>query len=376
MIYKLCFNQQIHRCPKTPENFKALNQAVIDTFKTTLPKLYTLSYVDQDGDQVLITDQDDFQSMLETFGKDVKSVKIFVEAKEPNDVAEDKSFATSILDEMPKETKNPELEYSKIVEEEKKSEPVSLVIEKTLAEIEKPQTKENDRIDLSDKKLLKEFILQTLEEAMPAMISKYLANQEKLKKESEKTSVVDGIAGVVDKITNKIEKIVIGEKLALDSKIQKYGNIIPELITTDSKQIYANILIKNSGMEAFPANAFLQNVGGVYGDIVKVSALDSQKEFKTTLILNGPKKAGNYVSKWRLGYVDERNVTKYFGEEFELKFNVVQLKYPSRVEMKAQKLKEIFSEADWHMLCEFVNENPSKTIEVLAEEFSLNAFSN
>jgi len=465
MIFKLCFAQQIHRSPKVPDSYESLVGIVKQTFKDALPEKFNMSYVDQEGDRVILQAEDDFKSMTESISQQAnKTVKIFITAEGQDEIPEDMmnsriaisksdildqfqvllnkkdgngervedkikevpnlledlneevkiedpkpvepviEVSTILIDKQPVEVKEPELvekkepelveqkeeklvvEEQKPVEEEKPKEeekPVEvlikheeLVVLENRDEIQVSKAKvveDDDRIDLTDKKALREFILLTIEEAMPQIMANYFSNKSiDEKKGKDGNAVVRGIKDVASHITSKVEKIVIGEKEGLSARITKVEKIIPEVITTSDEQVYVTVVVKNNGTEPFPVNSFLQNTGGLFGDIIRVPPLEARKEFKTTIIINGSKKPGNFGSKWRFGYIDQRNVTKYLGEEMEVRLAIIEKKYSKEVQDKARTLKELIPDPDISVFLEFVSQDAKKPIEVLIEEFLLN----
>jgi len=439
IIFKLCLKQQIHRCPKSPENYESLVATVKHTFREELPEKFTLSYVDQDGDRVILRAEDDFKSMLESLGKEIKSVKVFVASEEQDDMPEkmlnnnsmisnvDSSFLVLLnkkesqsepaqekkIDVVIQEEPKPDavllIQDQKVVVEEKavdaviEKEPqdaVAVIEEKIVEKKEETHpvdpkleiafihrlpkieevkvedvviVKENDDVDLSKKSNLRAFIIQTIEESMPQIMENYMRTQNIGSEKKDENSMMKGIMNVANQITSKVERIVIGEKEALNGKIAMVEKFIPEIVSTSDEQVYAVVILRNTGTESFPANSFLQNIGGTYGDIVRVPALEPKKEYKTTIALRGPKKAGNYISKWTMAYVDNRNVTKQFGENFELKFSVGEKKYSKEVQEKAQVLKELLPQTEISVFLELVNRDPKKSIEALIEEALLSA---
>ena len=79
MIIKLCYNSEIHRVSQQPATFKALNDAVKNVFGKALPPVYALQYTDVDGDRVMISNEEDYNAMLETaMPNSSKSIKIYV----------------------------------------------------------------------------------------------------------------------------------------------------------------------------------------------------------------------------------------------------------------------------------------------------------
>lgn len=402
IIFKLCLGQKIHRCPKVPENFEALIAAIKSTFKEELPEKYSLSYVDQEGDRVLIHAEDDFKSMMEAFGPEVRSIKIFVAPEDQDEIPEgmlgDKSTisnASSTFQVLLNKKEVP-VQEKQVEEPEKKieiSEPSPVSKKKEIAQQvdpkleiamiqskKKPEIQEEVKVeepvivkdfddqDLSKKSNLRAFIIQTIEEAMPQIMAQMAKKEQDEKKKKGENAVMKGIMNIANQISDKVEKIVIGEKESLNGKIRKLEKMIPDHVTTMDEQVYAVLTIKNTGSEAFPQTTFLQNVGGVYGDIVKIPALEPGKKFKTTVVLKGPKKAGNYITKWTLAYVDQRNVTKQFGETFEIKFSIAEKKYSKEVQAKANVLKELLPDTPLTTFLELISKDPSKSIEALVEE--------
>lgn len=79
MSIKICLNSEIHRVPKLPVSFKALKETVESLFKTTLPPNYVLQYVDNEGDQITLSNEEDYQTLLETdIASSTRSIKICI----------------------------------------------------------------------------------------------------------------------------------------------------------------------------------------------------------------------------------------------------------------------------------------------------------
>jgi len=77
MSLKICLNSEIHRVPKLPASFKALKETVESLFKASLPPNYYLQYIDNEGDKITLSNEDDYKSMLETdIATSTKSIKI------------------------------------------------------------------------------------------------------------------------------------------------------------------------------------------------------------------------------------------------------------------------------------------------------------
>lgn len=472
MIFKLCFNDQIHRCPKTPTSLESLRLTIQQTFKEAIPSSFSVSYVDKDGNPVFISTEADFEKMMTS--NTSQSIKIYVapaQKEDPEPIKESNEQQYSIQDsyqilqnrsdadsqDAPKNqsfldgianSNSVVLKHSDIhknaesvqnedkpIEPEPKVEEPSNAVEifhiKTLkkeipehkpeAPVEQPQLQndieqevpqavehkapeeipvhkeefkqeedaqvahanDNQFIDLTNKKTLQAFIIQTIEEAMPQLMANYLAKQEqqqnKDKKDNIATKIKDtgfSLAGVVEKVSKGVEKMIIGEKSGLNAKLVEVQRIIPENITTSDEEIYSQVIVRNNGTIAFPNTTILQCVAGLNSFIADVPALEPRKEHKLTLRTQAPKKAGNYITKWRFIYSDERNMSQTFGEDFELKFHVENKKYSREVTEKAQQLKAILPQTSIETYLEFVNQDPKKSIEQLIEEYLLNNPSN
>jgi hypothetical protein len=78
MSLKVCFGNDIHKISKLPLKYKDLTKHLEDLLKDKLPKGYGLQYVDHEGDQVILANEQDYQNMLDEFkGSNAqKSVKI------------------------------------------------------------------------------------------------------------------------------------------------------------------------------------------------------------------------------------------------------------------------------------------------------------
>lgn len=78
MSLKVCFGSDIHKISKLPVKYKDLTKHLEDLLKDKLPKGYSLQYIDQEGDQVILASEQDYQNMLDEFkGSNAqKSVKI------------------------------------------------------------------------------------------------------------------------------------------------------------------------------------------------------------------------------------------------------------------------------------------------------------
>ena len=497
MIFKLCYNEQIYRCPKQPADLNELHLAVKQVLKDAVPAQYTLKYSDQDGDDIMLANQDDFKCMLDSNSEKNKSIKVYVIPGEAGDsmrasqVSISKSniqdsfqilprkdeqqleqevanASSKVLDDKEEQKKEelappaqdnkqqeekleekqeekqeevqakPEafskekpavesqaVEADGVIEinpsedlkqqeqqqnekrdqveivEEVSEEPLQLHLEESkgsavdepiIQEIEQvskahaadahneeADDDDNEQIDLSNKNTLRKFIIDTIQDAMPEIMANYQLNhcgevkpkKQLPKKDNKACSTKATIKGVVSEAAREIGRIVIGEKEGLSAKI-KHESTKPEFPSTKDQEIYITATIKNNGTESFPESVFLQNVGGLYGEMVKIPILGPRTEAKICLTLNSSRTAGNFLSKWRLGYIDTRNMSKYFGDEVNFKVTLTQKVYSKVVQEKAQQLKELLPQTSIETFLEFVNQEPKKGIEVLVEEYLLN----
>lgn len=419
MIFKVCFHNEIHRCAKVPDSFESLTAIVHQIFKDLLPEDYMLTYIDQEGDQVILNAEDDFKVMMESCGK-TQSLKVFVvsdgQTKNSEDLMSSRIFKSNIPDE-PQQMRDKKDDGRHVEEKTSKGHDLGLIqrnentkedshqkcisaedsistapvvdknndrnvkVEEDLVEDRLEERKGNDMIevvenedlDLTDKDSLKAFILQTFEEEMSRIMSDYLLSQSVREQSKKKEkSILKGIKDVASQITTRVEKFVSGQKEGLWVKIAPSGKTLPEVITTSDDQIYVPITVKNAGTDPLPENSFLQSTSGLTGEMIGVPSLGAKETFKTTLILKAPKKSGNFVSRWRIGCLNQEGMTKYYGEELELKFVVNNRVYPEMVQKKALRMKELLPNADLGVLMDFVSQEPRKKVEILVDEYLLN----
>jgi len=359
MNFKLCFAQQINRCSKAPDSYESLRTIVKQTFKDISTKNFVLSYLDQDGDRIHLVSEEDFKLMMDYFLQSNRAVKVFVTEEEKDEIPDQFRIAAH-RDSTEEKIKEISFEEKKLEEPKQDS----------YEQIKPENAAEHDRLDLSDKKALKAFIIQTIEESLPQILSNCLKQRVIAEKKNfEEFNIVKGLKSAAIEITSKIEKFVIGEREGLFAKISKTEKVVPEVVTTTDEQIAVSVLLKNYGTLTFPQNAFLQNVDGIYGDLVQIPSLESRKNFKTTLLLKSPKEPGNYTSKWRFGYIDENGMNVHFGDEYEFKVTIIEKKYSKEVQEKAGQLKELIPQVDINNFLEFTSKRAKHPIEALIEEY-------
>lgn len=76
MKIKICFNNEIHKLTKTPDTLKDFTKLVNSIFHSELPSSWTLQYTDSDGDNILITDEKDYEEFLNSDEPDTTVSKI------------------------------------------------------------------------------------------------------------------------------------------------------------------------------------------------------------------------------------------------------------------------------------------------------------
>jgi len=65
MVLKVCFNHQIHRISKLPASYETLVNTIKYLFEGQLPQRWTLQYIDSDGDAIMLSDENDFKTLVE-----------------------------------------------------------------------------------------------------------------------------------------------------------------------------------------------------------------------------------------------------------------------------------------------------------------------
>lgn len=80
MIFKVILNKEIHIVKSTDKPTLAELKKFLPSYFKKLPEKYILSYLDEDGDEIVLNDQYDYEILL---GSSVKTAKINI--KENND---------------------------------------------------------------------------------------------------------------------------------------------------------------------------------------------------------------------------------------------------------------------------------------------------
>jgi len=171
-----------------------------------------------------------------------------------------------------------------------------------------------------------------------------------------------------------------------DATFVREINTIPEKIQVSDLIIYKTISLKNNGTGAWPKNAFIESEGEIFGENCKLPAIEAGKEFSTVLIIQSPKKFGNFQSKWRFGYVDEKGAKQLFGLGFIVEFRIADEKpegietpeekpveekkkqFSAEVLQKAEIILEIFPQTKLQDVCEYI-ELEDKSIDELIQDY-------
>jgi len=162
----------------------------------------------------------------------------------------------------------------------------------------------------------------------------------------------------------------------LGASFIKEVSTVPDVIDTDTKEIYKTVTIQNTGNTKFPKDTFIQASGDVLGFETPVPQLEPGKTFNASLIIRSTGKSGSFNSQWKICNKDENGQFQQIGEPFSLKFDVVEKKvpqsvtqspYPSAVRAKAIEVHEFLPQYSLEFLMETINSSPKLTIQELIE---------
>ena len=79
MPLKVSFNNQTHKISKTPTSYQVLLETISHFYEGQLPQRWTLKYIDSDGDTIMLSEEDDFKSLVEDeLEASTKAVKILI----------------------------------------------------------------------------------------------------------------------------------------------------------------------------------------------------------------------------------------------------------------------------------------------------------
>jgi len=151
---------------------------------------------------------------------------------------------------------------------------------------------------------------------------------------------------------------------------------VPEIITTDTKEIYKTVTIQNTGNTPFPKDTFIHAIGDILGFETPVPQLEPSKTFNASLVIRATGKLGSFTSQWKICYRDDNGQFQQIGEPFSLKFEVVEkkaseivvpTKYSSEVQKRAAEVREFLPQYSLEFLMETINSSPKLTLQELIE---------
>jgi len=195
---------EIHRVSKVPETLEGFTQLVASIFQNKLPQLWSLQYVDSDGDNIILADSKDFEE-FQKFGSSGATgssvIKVFVVPVNSMDYSQIKPDVSQ--DE----------EYQIIGEPEKKIESEPEVDEKSEKSDEIESPKEIKEIE-SPKLIMKEEVEESQE----------VKEEEKPKEVKEEDCLSEAISEPVveQKPEEKVEEMIVPViKYAIEEKIEE-----------------------------------------------------------------------------------------------------------------------------------------------------------
>lgn len=198
-----------------------------------------------------------------------------------------------------------------------------------------------------------------------------LKNIELQATQTNKTNV-GGMASEPKPTTVEVRKI--DQQYAAESK---QANILPKRVTTTAGNVWVTVDIRNSGVSRWPKSVMLYHQSGLESkDKIEFPfETRSGESSRIVIMFDCPTTAGNYQSKWRLGFFDEstKNAT-YFGQEVAIEFTVYEDSQKVFEPMasndaiqQASKLQEVFPNIDFMELVKKVKSNEGKTLEELID---------
>lgn len=75
--FKICYNGEIHRCSKPIAGIKDLKDSFKQVYKGKLPLTFKMQYLDEDDDIVLLNDEKDYKTMINTT-RGQRTIKIYI----------------------------------------------------------------------------------------------------------------------------------------------------------------------------------------------------------------------------------------------------------------------------------------------------------
>jgi len=425
MPVKICFNNQTHRIAQHPADFKSLLQKIVEIFGNQLPQSWTLQYLDSDDDKIMLSSQEDYKALLEEeIGSSSKSVKIFIETLDENQINADLSsmvepqIKENIVAEKPVavledvgstfiiEAKEDLVKNEKVSQPEVQAQEEKIIIESIIKEKLRVDAEVQPEPESESEKKKKEFrdaVLAILREQLPiiASFTKDFIQEKKPVAESESqpeapkeenTSVhtvvrCDGcdvfpIVGIRYKCHTcrdfdycekceatkdhphpfiKLKKPVAEAPQYVRGKGPFYGRIFPPLDSLDL--VYKPQPQPQPEVEAQLEEVVVEKVEEVLIEEAKPEPEEIKKEEE--VVIEDVKPEPEQINKEEV-IIEE---VKAEPEEIKKEEEVVEEKkeYDAKVVEKAGKLKEVFADLDLENVMEFISQVPDMSLEELVE---------
>jgi hypothetical protein len=89
MSLKIFFKNEIRKVSKQPTNFDSLVQVIQEVFESNMPAKFTIKYVDNEGDKIILSTEEDYKVALETgVCPENKSLKVYLlDAEDENNTS-------------------------------------------------------------------------------------------------------------------------------------------------------------------------------------------------------------------------------------------------------------------------------------------------
>jgi len=220
---------EIHRVSKVPEALEGFNQLVASIFQNKLPQLWSLQYVDCDGDNIILADSKDFEE-FQKFGSSGATgssvIKVFVVpvnnmdySQIKPDVSQDEEY--QIIGEPEKKIET-EPEVDEKSERSDEIESPKVILKEEEVE-ERQEVKEEEKPQEVNEEEEKPKEVQEEEESRSEATSESVAEQKREEKIEEVTSPV-----IKQELEEKIEEPKKEEKEEIKEEEEAVQNEVKE----------------------------------------------------------------------------------------------------------------------------------------------------
>jgi len=399
MIFKFCFENEIHRCTHPPMTYEALKPFLLSMFKIGFPTNPVFHFLDENNDKVLINSEEDYQQLLsmELSG----SIKIFITSQDiksessdrisESEIIEDIEFHSDMSEKSPYEVlevpqANENLVYESAVkiqqviiqEVEVKSEEGSKEFE--LDSIEEVKEAETDEDEIVDEKVIQEEIMRKI------------IKEEIIHEESEKEEVI------IENITKEKEEIITEEKFGR----QEPSTLEDIIMSTAESRVYESVkdtyeivedqdtrlreIVKETLTKEMP-NILLEIQSQIlYRELIDKSTqcycTECQGTQEQVIIKEKVKPPGFFDKLRKLGQFLKEQILEIPEATLYLLDDISQMldgdpnllykggKYPKSVIQKSKKIKELFPNADLKYTLNFVSRLPkAMTVDEIVETY-------